>query len=65
MNQEERIEIAAEAMWRHRASNTNETDWGRMTWDSFNALKPDIAAIYRENATVAVRALDQGAMAVV
>jgi hypothetical protein len=65
MNEAERIEVAAAAMWRHRASNVHLTDWGRMTWANFNARKPDIAEIYRENARVAVEALDSVTTAVV
>lgn len=58
MNQHERIEIAAVAMWRHRASDA-ELGWKGMTWNEFQTRKPDIAEIYRENATVAVKALDE------
>ena len=58
MNQQERIELAAVAMWRHRASDA-QLGWRGMTWNEFQMHKPDIAAIYRENATVAVKALDE------
>lgn len=50
MTLEEKIEVAAEALYRHRNLGT----WGRL-----NYLRPEIARIYRENARVMIGAIEQ------
>ena len=56
-----RIEICAEAMWEHRANESlgnGALRWSEQSWPEFCTAKPDIAAIYRDNAIVILGALD-------
>jgi hypothetical protein len=62
MNKEERIDIAARAMWRHRAREPELSAWGKMSWEEFQIEKADIAQIYLDNARAAVTALDAAAV---
>ena len=50
MTEKEKIEVAAEAMYRHRKLGM---------WKSLNYRHPDIASIYRENARVMLGAIEK------
>lgn len=52
-----RVEIAAEAMWSLRARSQDLT-WQQMSWEQFALERPDIALIYRDNASVVLLALE-------
>lgn len=49
---EENVDIVAEALWRHRWGSSDQT------WENFKETKPDIAKIYRDNAAVALLAME-------
>lgn len=54
-----RIQVAAEAMWRHRAREyLGVLSWSSMSWRNFCLKKPDIAQCYLDNARVMIKALD-------
>lgn len=52
----EKVDAVAEALWRHRGREVPA--WKKMGWRSFCIEKPDIADIYRQNAKVAVEAIE-------
>jgi hypothetical protein len=59
MTNDQRIEIAAEAMWKNRAAEAHLTRWRKVTWQQFCMADPAIAAVYRDNARTAIEAIDR------
>lgn len=53
MTGDQKVEIAAEAMFHNRFGDH------KGSWDRFKVNHPDVAAVYQENARVAIDAIDR------